>query len=82
MLDSKRELTADAVLVRNTNTVASIRIRLLCNFTVIYNGIRLPKIWVIFEHAQTVDTRLPPIPQRKREPGDEAKAGDDSMQQS
>ena len=58
MLDSKRELTADAVSVRNTNTVASIRIRLLYNFKIIYNGIRLPQIWVIFEHTQTVDTRL------------------------
>ena len=28
------------------------------NNTVIYNGIRLPKIWVLFEHAQTVDTGL------------------------
>ena len=66
MLDTKRELTADAVSVRNTKTVASIRIRLLYNFTVIYNGIRILKIWVIFEHAQTVDTGLsfsPPIPQ-------------------
>ena len=42
---------------------------MLYNFTVIYNGILLPKIWVIFEHAQTVDSRLsfPRLPEKEKE---------------
>ena len=46
-------------------------IRLLTStlhFTVIYNGIRLLKVWVVVEHAQTVDTELsfPRSPQKKK----------------
>ena len=78
VLDSKENsliALVTAIFVRDTNNSHKYTIRLLYNFTVIYNGIQLPKIWVIFEHAQTVDARLsfpPAHPKKKREPGDEA----------